>query len=119
MTIYTFPVLLPGRNSSLHNMQYMYRVPSLKLKEKYFFFCALYRNFKNCYRHVTIIFSTVVVILEDSMQDLHFTRFLPGSSRGAVDPTCCAYEQDNIDADKNCDRAIEIWQFCIFTWKCT
>jgi len=57
---------------------------------------------------VGIIFYTVVVILEDSMQDLHLTRFLPGSSPVAVNPTGCAYEQDNIDADTSCDRAIEI-----------
>jgi len=53
------------------------------------------------------------------MQDLHLTRFLLGSFRGAVNPAGCAYEQDNIDADTNCNRAIEIWQFCIFTWKST
>jgi len=69
--------------------------------------------------HVTIIFSTVVVILEESMQDLHLTRFLPGNFPVAVNHIGRAYEQDNIDADTKCDRAIEICQFCIFTWKCT
>jgi hypothetical protein len=31
----------------------------------------------------------------------------------------CEDEQDNIEADTNCDRAIEIWQFCFLTLKCT
>jgi hypothetical protein len=28
------------------------------------------------------------------------------------------YEQANTDDENKCERDIEIWQFCIFTWKC-
>jgi hypothetical protein len=54
------------------------------------------------------------------MQDLHLTRFVPESSPAmAVHLTGCEDEQDSIDGDTNCDRAIEIWQFCLLTLKCT